>query len=420
VGWRVGATPTSVATSLTANDPSGGSRTRRECRILDDVTATPRPFDVVILGGGVAGCATALALRGRVDRVIVIEATSYGSPRVGESVPPDTRALLSELGIWDAFTRQGHSACLGSRSVWGSAAVGYNDFLRHPLGHGWHLERQRFDRFMADQVQASGIELQTGVRYTHAQPARGGGFVLELIGAPERARLHARFVVDATGRQARFAQGRGARRLLHDQLICSAGYFDLPREHDFDDFTWLEAVEYGWWYAARLPGGRVTAVVATDPRLLRARGLNQRDAWLSSLRGTQLLGPAFAPLQPSAESPTLWVAASSVLAPPADVGWLAVGDAAAAYDPISSLGVYKALADGLRAAQVIAPALDNPRTPLAPYIQSVATGFSRYLLQRNQSYLDETRWPLAPFWQTRHERTALAFGATDDSRRSTA
>jgi flavin-dependent dehydrogenase len=402
-----------------AHDPSGGSRTRRECRILGDVTSTAGPFDVVILGGGVAGCATALALRGRVDRVIVIEATSYGAPRVGESVPPDTRTLLGELGIWDAFTQQDHSACPGSRSVWGSATVGYNDFLRHPLGHGWHLERQRFDRFMADQVQASGIPLRTGVRYTRAHPAPGGGFVLELTGALEQACLHARFVVDATGRQARFAQSRGARRLLHDQLICSAGYFDLPRGHDFDDFTWLEAVEYGWWYAARLPGDRVTAVVATDPRLLRARGLNQRDAWLTLLRGTELLGPVFAPLQPSTESPTLWGAASSVLAPPADVGWLAVGDAAAAYDPISSLGIYKALADGLRAAQVIVPALDAPRTPLAPYIQSVATAFSRYLLQRNQFYLDETRWPMAPFWQGRHERSALAFSSRDYARRST-
>ena len=32
----------------------------------------------------------------------------------------------------------------------------------------------------------------------------------------------------------------------------------------------LEAVPYGWWYAAKLPGGRLAVSVASDPEIISA------------------------------------------------------------------------------------------------------------------------------------------------------
>jgi len=110
----------------------------------------PRPheYDVVVLGGGPAGCAAAIALRQHeVDRVLVVEAGHYEAERIGEGIPPDTRTLLQRLGVWNEFLKEGHDACLGSCSSWGTAELGFNDFLFNPLGNGWHLERKRFDFF---------------------------------------------------------------------------------------------------------------------------------------------------------------------------------------------------------------------------------------------------------------------------------
>src|SRR3954452_14772109 len=105
-------------------------------------------FDVVIVGGGPAGCATALALAERRSlRVLLVEAGRYQTARVGESIPPDTSAVLQALGIWHDFVREGHAPCLGSCSSWGDVALVYNYFLFNPLGYGLHLERQRFDAF---------------------------------------------------------------------------------------------------------------------------------------------------------------------------------------------------------------------------------------------------------------------------------
>ncbi|HEX7637975.1 MAG TPA: FAD-dependent oxidoreductase, partial [Burkholderiaceae bacterium] len=54
----------------------------------------PRPsadddrVDVLVLGGGPAGCATALCLARQGHRVAVVERTRYEAPRVGETLSP--------------------------------------------------------------------------------------------------------------------------------------------------------------------------------------------------------------------------------------------------------------------------------------------------------------------------------------------
>jgi len=71
--------------------------------------ASPADFDVVVLGGGPAGCATALFLaRAGISRVLLVESTRHRDFRVGESVPPDIRILLDELGLWDEFLTENH------------------------------------------------------------------------------------------------------------------------------------------------------------------------------------------------------------------------------------------------------------------------------------------------------------------------
>lgn len=370
-------------------------------------TAASGAYDVVVLGGGVAGSATALALSGRVRRLLVVESSEAPQARVGESIPPDARTVLSELGVWEAFRAQGHEPCLGSCSAWGEPALGYNDFLRHPLGHGWHLDRRRFDAWLCEQARSRGAELCRGVSYLGAEWSAEDGHRLRLRAAGGERIVRARFVVDATGRRAHFARSRGARRLLHDQLLCSAADFELPAERELGDFTWLVAVEYGWWYAARLPDRRVTAVVAVEPRALRRLGLHLQAPWLARLRAAPHLGALFAGLHPTSEAPSTWVAASCLLAPPAGQHWLAVGDAAACYDPISSLGIYKALADGLRAAPVICAALGGDPIPLQSYVRSAAVKFSEYSCHRQRFYATEQRWPDAEFWRRRREQIEL-------------
>jgi flavin-dependent dehydrogenase len=369
-------------------------------------------FDVVILGGGPAGCATALALdRLGMFRVLVVEAGRYESARIGESVPPDTRIVLEQLGVWEDFLKENHEPCLGSCSSWGADALGYNDFLFNPMGNGWHLDRRRFDAFLARAVAERGNALCTGTRFDSGECAGAEGFRLRLGGDDKQTRVvTARFVVDATGARSCFARNRGASRLFLDQLLCVTAFFELAGSVEFSKLTMLEAVEYGWWYAARLPNRRLAVAVAGDPETIKQNALRRPDGWLGLLAQTKHIAAELAGCRLVADSQMICAAPSFLLDKVAGKGWLAVGDAACAFDPISSQGIYKALADGVHAARVIAASLRGSAIETGEYQISVAARFQHYLQNRNYFYGLERRWPTSRFWTRRQANTAVRAG----------
>lgn len=369
-------------------------------------------YQVVIVGGGPAGAATALALRRRgIPGVLLVEAGGYEAVRVGESIPPESRLLLDRLGIWQGFLAAGHEPCLGSCSVWGSDTPGYNDFLFNPHGHGWHLDRRRFDAWLAGQAVAAGVERWDRTRCDGVEPQGNEGFTVRLATTGGPRSVATRFVVDATGSRAALARGRGARRRFHDRLSYVAAFLDVPAAVTASRLTLLEAVEYGWWYAARLPARRLAVAVASDPEIVRREGLSRIDVWRSRLSETRLLSGELADcVAGDCAGSRLMVrpAPSFLLDHLCGPGWLAVGDAASCYDPISSQGIYKALLDGLEAAEAIAGGLAGEAAALDGYAAAVATRFADYLENRNYFYAAERRWPSAPFWARRRARAAAA------------
>ncbi len=375
-------------------------------------------YDVVIIGGGAAGCATALALKQQgISKILVVESGCYEALRIGESIPPDTRLLLDKLGILEDFLTENHETCFGSCSCWGSDTLGYNDFLRHPYGNGWHLDRRRFNAFLAQKVVQRGMELLCGTKVRSCNRTYPEGFQLQLVGEDKQTKvITTGFLVDATGTRAHFAKSLGAKKLFLDQLICAIAFFQLPPCSHFSKLTLLEAVEYGWWYVAKLPNNMLATVVASEPSIIKEAGLHRMNNWLSCLQetkhvsqeladcfGIENLSVSSAP-RPKAQEPMVCTAPSFRLDRSAGNGWLAVGDAASAFDPISSQGIYKALWDGLKAAQAIT-AGDNKA--LKEYDSFIASRFDDYLTQRNYFYHIERRWPASPFWQRRQERTSL-------------
>lgn len=363
-------------------------------------------YRVTILGGGPAGCAAAMTLRQfGVDDILLVESGDYDATRVGESIPPDTRRLLESLNLFDAFVAEGHDVCFGSCSSWGSDELGYNDFLFNPYGNGWHLDRKRFDAFLGRSAADRGIEMRR--RTTFLRGARAtDGFQLTLRSdASETGEeiIHSDFVIDATGFHAAFAQGMGATKRFHDRLICIYGFFENTTS-SFTQLTMLEAAEYGWWYGARLPGNRLTAAVATDPDILKIRDLNRHQGWVEALAGTRHLGPALEGCPLDRESIRAWPAHSFLLDHPVGDGWLAVGDAASVYDPISSQGIYKGLSTGIRGGEALAAYIEGDTTALNGYGAAVARDFELYLTNRNYFYNLEKRWPDSMFWARRRMR----------------
>jgi flavin-dependent dehydrogenase len=87
--------------------------------------------------------------------------------------------------------------------------------------------------------------------------------------------------------------------------------------------------------------------------------------------------------------------------PAAGRGWAAAGDAAAAFDPLSSLGIGHAISSGIHAARVAHVTLCDTGDPADSYSSGVERVARDYLTLRRRYYAVEQRWPAQPFWARR-------------------
>jgi flavin-dependent dehydrogenase len=354
-------------------------------------------IDVAVIGGGPAGSAAALALAQLGAAVLLVEPGSHRPP-VGETLPPGAKPLLDRLGLRDRMAGAGFLPSIGNWSAWGGAEPWGRDFLYHRNGHGWHLDRRRFDALLRHAAEAAGA-VPRRASLAHAAPRAGGGFHLSLTDGDA---IEVPFVLDATGRRSAFARALGIRRRPIDRMVAVAGYVarraDGPAE---PAATLVEATESGWWYSAPLPQDRLVAVFMTDADLARD-GVTGLHGWLDRLAAAPGTGARALRYGAGLAGPPMVVpAASGRLDRIAGPDWLAIGDAAASFDPLSSQGISSALETGIAAAAACVRRLGGDRDALAAAGGRHDAAWTEYETGRMSYYGLERRWPGTPFWARR-------------------
>jgi flavin-dependent dehydrogenase len=82
-------------------------------------------------------------------------------------------------------------------------------------------------------------------------------------------------------------------------------------------------------------------------------------------------------------------------------GWIAVGDAAARFDPLAATGVLHALRSGRGASKAIVSYLQGDDGALVDFGRSELKMFTSYLRIRQHQYALERRFPDHAFWTRR-------------------
>jgi flavin-dependent dehydrogenase len=352
--------------------------------------------DVIVFGGGPAGAAASLSLA-RAGLSVALFCKASAIPHIGETVPPEILRPLTQLGLWETFLAAGHAATPGTMVIWGDEQPFENDFLFNPYGPGWHLDRPTFDAMFLEAAQEAGANICPFTALNCIGNPCGGWSVLTDKANGNRT-LASRWVIDATGRAAWLARRAGAKRHRLDNLVALVRF--APIASSGEPRTLIEACRHGWWYAAILPKSRVVAAWFTDIDLLPRGGEERMQIWDRTLARTQLLSTILPPF-PGASLIHIVAAYTGRILPCAGKNWLAIGDAAQAYDPLSGQGITKALSSAIRAAEIVRADLSQSGVTMEEFVTAMDREFENYLRTRRLHYRRERRWPRDPFWQRR-------------------
>ncbi len=348
---------------------------------------------VAVVGGGPAGATLATLLARRGVATQLLETSAEPADKPGECLPPNLSPLLRMLGLDAAMANDGHLPSFGRRWAWGDAQPVEEDFVAEPHGRGWHLDRRRFEARLRHQAEAAGVLWRAGRRVVGCEPLEHR---IELRLA-DGSLVTAELVVDATGRTAAVARAFGARRVHDDALVGTVGYTG-PDGRLADTYTLVEAIATGWWYSAlRRDGSLVLALMTDGPEAPR-----NRDLWRARL--------AEAPCTSARLATHGGTIDGSLRRRPAGMArldrisgarWLAIGDAATAFDPISSYGIGSALGSACEAADAIETRLAGSPEAFVAYDRTIEAAWTQCVAAWRQCYAAEGRWSDSPFWRRR-------------------
>jgi flavin-dependent dehydrogenase len=372
---------------------------------------TPLDLDLLVIGGGPAGSACAIRSARHGARVAIVEASDFSRFRIGETIEPSARPLLAELGILAGDDCEWSAPSTGIVSAWGQPSSARRPSMLNPYGRGWRVDRRSLDRALFEQARASGASGFARSRLVAAE-RRAGRWSFQLDGPAGTRHGSAEWIVAATGRGANapLAPSRSRRwldRLIGIALIGDAGE---PAQSHAPAPATVEAAPGGWWYSVAIPDGRPLAVFFTDGDLL-PKGQRALRAFLQDQLAHGPLthaGAAFAAQCIERGSWTGFDARSSIRRTAIADGWVAVGDALMAFDPLCGRGVTEALTSGLEVADWLLQAGETRRKQVPVWAASAAQRFNDYCAQRGAVYGMETRWADMAFWQRRHERRRMA------------
>lgn len=328
-------------------------------------------YDVIVLGGALAGASTALLLRRRFPhlRVLILERRPAFDWKVGESTVETSGYFLSRvLRLYDYLSREqlpkqsfrywfhnGESGDLRTASE-----VGPYQLARLPA---FQLDRAALDEHVLALAAREGAELWRPARVLEVRlPEETGGaegrVVAEREGRP--VELRPGWIVDATGRAAVVARKRGWLHPLAEHPTRAVwarfrGVADLDGPEisgtDPDDPFARTSVAarrlatnhfmgYGYWmWFIPLRGGETSVGAVWDRRLVEPQGdtAGERLEWF--LRGNPLTRRLTEKAEPVPGDLRSYAHLPYLVDRVAGPGWSLVGDAAGFLDPFYSPGL---------------------------------------------------------------------------------
>jgi geranylgeranyl reductase family protein len=345
-------------------------------------------YDVIVVGAGPAGSATATFLARAGFKVAILERAAFPRPKpCAEYLSPEASRILDTLGVSEALESESPAHLHGMRIVSPSGREFTGRYRPSPgspnrRDYGIALPREILDLRLARAAVANGVTLFEGTTLEQLGPVEAGRRILRLRTAAGPSIISARLVVGADGLNSRVARQLGLRQ--RGRLRRIAFVTHVTGIADMRNVGEMHVGRSG--YVGLAPVGRgiinVAAVVdvckkrcAGSPKEIIDQVLPQYPSVWDRFSGVRFVKPVTA-VGPFACWSSRATANRTIL----------VGDAADFYDPFTGEGIYSALRGAELAAGSIAPLLERDelnRSDLAPYDLARRRAFrGKWILER--------------------------------------
>lgn len=365
----------------------------------------------MIVGGGPAGASAALSLLTYTNlHLMLIDHSDLCQQRIGEHVSSSIFSLLDYLELKrEAFPEDCFLPAYGNISFWGQDMPINVHTINTPEGPTYQLDRESFDLKMIEEVADRGGQVFPRTRCARIQQREDNTWDIKLS-HPEQGtyEVHARYLIDATGRNATICKQVGISSTQYDKLMGLGCFLKLADDQQVPHEQMIEATQDGWWYAAQLPNQMMTATFFTDADIISSQQLNRQAHWLDLLHKTRHLKHKLNGAPLVSKKPWVRNACSQITNTTKLANILAVGDAATSFDPISSMGIGSAMTSACHGARLVhADLMGLVNNEREIFQKDLEGNFKNYMDIRSKFYEAETRWNNALFWARRQKQEVL-------------
>lgn len=342
-------------------------------------------LDVLVVGGGPAGAATAYWLARDGHQVVLAEKKEFPRAKTcGDGLTPRAILQLDEMGF-DFAVPEFHRID-GLRAYAGDDLMMEMEWPRHSRfpNRGGVIRRKDLDAQVARLAEKQGVEVR---QHTEAFPVIESGRLaaVRLRSGTETEVLAPRVVVIADGSMNRFGRDLGTnRRKDYPMGLAARGYYTSPRstdpflesQLDIRDAAGASMPGYGWVFP--LGDGTVNVgvgLLSTFKRWKHVNTTTMMGDYVRSAPGYWGLSPEARLTNPEGGKLTMCFSKGPLVGS----NWVVVGDAAGAINPWNGEGISYAYETGRLAAGVIGEALaGGDLSLLGRYPQQLEDEFGLY------------------------------------------
>lgn len=319
--------------------------------------------DVLVIGGGPAGCAAATLLAQQGWQVTLLEKDRHPRFHIGESLLPMNIPILQRLGVLEQVRAIG---VLKLGADFPNDSGGYNTFrfakaLDAQSDYAFQVPRADFDRVLFAHARAAGADLREGIKVETVQ-LDGAQPLVQARSADGVHSFRPRYLIDASGRDTFLGNKLKLKRAnaQHQSAALFSHFRGVARRpgEDAGNIS-IYRHPHGWMWLIPLPDDVMSVGAVCYPEYMKTRQ-GDSEAFLmrtlalnpdvvERMAGAQRVAPVHATGNYAYECTRM-----------SGPRWLMLGDAYAFVDPMFSSGVYLAMHSAERGAAMVDAALRDP------------------------------------------------------------